>query len=186
MFCVLLGFFVGSSRGGNSGALKTDESGWTSLGKPPLPIDHLLFVDPYSVFVTTMDGEVFRRTIECESEPCWTISDSPDLGTTSWVTETLVIAETCQFQSEIKAPPGIVVECASLNNLMMVGGYLTAYYALLDDGSVSLWRHGASDIDYGIQSLGVLIYGLVGALIAIAVYTTALVILYRFAKRLRT
>lgn len=178
VLCGLLGFFVAGSIGIDASENKTEDVDWITLGEPPLKIDHLLFVDPYSVFVKTRDGEVFKRYVECESEPCWTVSALPDPGTTSWVVENLVIAETCQFQGETIAPPGIVVECASLNNLMMVGGDLTAYYALLDDGSVSLWMRGAYDIDYGIQLFALFTYGILGAVVSIILYGISILSLY--------
>lgn len=55
------------------------------------------------------------------------------------------------------------------------GCSLTVYAVLLDDGTVWTWMHGSYDIDTGITLFAILIYGFLGILIFISIYTIGVV-----------
>ena len=183
VFCALLGFFLGGGLGVDASEVKIEDIDWISLGKPSIAIDHLLYVDPYSVFVNTIDGKVFVRSIECTSEPCWVVSNAPNLDPTSWAGENLIIAEICEIDAEIKAPPGSVSECGT-NTLVMPGGHESEYLVLLDDGTVWVWTHGAYDIDYGIRLFALFAYGSLGIFISVAAYSIFIITFYLLRKKL--
>ncbi len=175
LLCGVLGFLIGGIIGAEASTVKVEEIDWKALGRPPVTIDRLVYLTPYNVYVEAIDGKVYGREIDCKAESCWFVLDSPDLQSLDWIHENLTIAENCDMDFDIKTPPGKVVECASVKNLLMVGGYLTMYSVLLDDGSVWIWMHGAYDIDTGITLFAIIIYGLLGICISISIYTIGVI-----------
>lgn len=183
LLCAVLGFFVGGSIGAEASTVKVEEIDWVALGKPPVAISRLVYLTPYNVYVETINGKIYGRSIDCVAEPCWRARDSLEIQGSGWIDESLDIAEDCDLDYDIKSPPGMVVECASLKNLGMAGGSLTVYAILLSDGTVWSWMHGTYDIDTGITLFAILIYGLLGICTSISIYTIG-VVAYLLLKKL--
>ncbi len=167
--CGGLGFLAGFTHGYPIGANPPVE--WVALGKPPVPAEHLLSATPYAVYVETNDGQVFAGDANCLSNPCWSATvdwtDSP-----GWTDQYLTVSAACKFEDseDIKEIPGQLLECASLKYVLMPDGYVTAYYVLLEDGSVWVWKYGRYNLDKWIGLGTGIQYGLLGCGVSLIFY----------------
>ena len=174
LLCVGLGFLVGFMLGFPVGANPPPVE-WVALGKPPVPIKHLLSGSAYSVYVETNNGQIFARDTSCVSDPCWETVDL--INSSDWSDQYLTISASCKIEDfeEIKQTHGQLLECASLKYLPMPDGWITAYYVLLEDGSVWVWRYARSSLDTRIGYVTGLFYGLIGCVVASAFYMFVIV-----------
>ncbi|MCC6298361.1 MAG: hypothetical protein IT314_03625 [Anaerolineales bacterium] len=174
----LIGFFIGGSLSPAQNPIESVK--WIPLGSPSVAVRHLYYLTPYAIYVESIDGKIYSRAFDCSTANCWVESASWDLSSPDWTDQHLVIADTCVMAQEIEKPPESIVECASITNLPMVGGYVTVYSVLLDDGSVWFWMHGAYDIDFGLSQIATLVYGTIGMCVSAILYLLLLTVFFVF------
>jgi hypothetical protein len=145
---ITLLFAAGCLIGGALGRAQMDGAFaiWHSLGQPPAAAMSIEAGDTQTVWVKTADGQGYRAdwySAECTHSPpeagCWRKA-SGVAGTAPWQQ-----GEQCATEfPRMPSPPAAMIACASTRELYVPEYYGETSYALLSDGAVWVWAHGAS------------------------------------------
>lgn len=135
---------------------------WKLAGHPDQGIARLLGADAWDVYVETTGGQILVGHAHNCASRCWEETDSGKIVRDGGAGREILLGTGCSSRFEqIPMPPYPVVQCASVQTSIAVEFYGEAHYALLEDGNLWLWDHGAGRMsDEGMRSLQARLLGL--------------------------
>ena len=110
--------------------------------------EKIITADPQTVWAQASDGKVYSWNANCYRENCdqWVEAKEIPENSFEYATgESIEISNSCNTDDRARKTPGRVIECAHV--AFAGAGYgIEVYYALIDDGTIWMWKYSGSSI----------------------------------------